>query len=76
MSALMGVLMVGVLCMWVGEEGFRDTVLSARFCCAPKIVLKNKLYLKEEKPGISVGIALNLKITLENEHLGTESSCP
>ena len=62
--------------MWVGEEVFRDAALCAHFCCDPKTALKNKFYLKEEKPGISVGIALHLKITLENEHLNTESSCP
>jgi len=62
--------------MWVGEEVFRDAVLCAQFCCDPKTALKNKFYLKEEKPGISVGIALHLKITLENEHLNMESSCP
>ena len=72
----MGVVDNGVLCMWVGGEAFRDAVLPAQFCCDPKTALKNKFYLREPKPGFSVGIALNLKITLENEHLNMESSCP
>lgn len=33
-------------CVVWGQEIHRDSVLCTRFCCEPKIALKNKVYLK------------------------------